>query len=358
MNGDRATAGTAGGPQGGTGSANGTRGGGRPAARRGRTLTAPMALAVLAMAGTGLAAALLRPEGSVFAKGHGAFGASNVPVLLFAAVWLFGGILAANQYRSGLGTGGNRSALELRLADLVSVALMVMAFALPIALLSLHHFNGGGSPDNGVVVHHRPLPLPSLSPGPALPNHRPAHPDDGLHLSLPRILVTIAVVLLALAAVAAAVYLFRLLHRPPPKPYGATYATLDEQDVLADAVDSGQRALRDGDDARTAVIACYAAMEGSLAASGVARHASDSPQDLLERTTASGLLTGGHAAALTALFREARYSTHPMDDTHRERAAQALSGIAEQLAAARAADQCTDDPADEKAAQSGAGAHR
>jgi hypothetical protein len=97
-------------------------------------------------------------------------------------------------------------------------------------------------------------------------------------------------------------------------------------------VDSGRRALRDGADARAAVIACYAAMEQSLAASGIARRASDSPQDLLERAATGGRLTGPSAAALTALFREARYSTHPMDDSHRDRAADALAEIAAQLA--------------------------
>ena len=82
-------------------------------------------------------------------------------------------------------------------------------------------------------------------------------------------------------------------HRPaaaePP------YHPDEEQDVLAQAVDSGRRALLDGDDARAAVIACYAAMETSLAASGIARRASDSPQDLLERASAGGLLTGPRA---------------------------------------------------------------
>nr|WP_237555284.1 DUF4129 domain-containing protein [Streptomyces sp. SID4948] len=72
-------------------------------------------------------------------------------------------------------------------------------------------------------------------------------------------------------------------------------------------------------------------MEQSLAASGVARKASDSPRDLLERGADSGLLTGTSAATLTDLFREARYSTHPMGDAHRDRAAAALAEIAGRL---------------------------
>lgn len=52
---------------------------------------------------------------------------------------------------------------------------------------------------------------------------------------------------------------------------------------------------------------------------------------LLERAVAGGLPTGAAAAALTALFREARYSTHPMDGSHRDRAAAALTEIADGL---------------------------
>lgn len=112
----------------------------------------------------------------------------------------------------------------------------------------------------------------------------------------------------------------------------ATYATLDdEQERLAQAVDSGRRALLDGTDARAAVIACYATMEESLADSGVARRASDSPQDLLERAVAGGLPAGAAVVELTGLFREARYSTHPMDGGHRDRATAALAEIADGL---------------------------
>ncbi|MYS44741.1 DUF4129 domain-containing protein, partial [Streptomyces sp. SID5998] len=56
----------------------------------------------------------------------------------------------------------------------------------------------------------------------------------------------------------------------------------------------------------------------------------DSPQDLLERAVADGLPPRA-AAELTALFREARYSTHPMDGGHRDRAAAALAEIAHDL---------------------------
>lgn len=112
----------------------------------------------------------------------------------------------------------------------------------------------------------------------------------------------------------AGLHLWRYLTRPPASEAPATHVTLDdEQERLAHAVDSGRRALLAGTDARAAVIACYAAMEKSLADSGVIRRVSDSPQDLLERAVAGGLPTGAVAAVLTALFREAPLASRSGD---------------------------------------------
>ncbi|MFD8161481.1 DUF4129 domain-containing protein [Streptomyces malaysiensis] len=56
--------------------------------------------------------------------------------------------------------------------------------------------------------------------------------------------------------------------------------------------------------------------------------ASDSPADLLTRAADAGLAPGPAAQRLAALFREARYSSHPMDGSHREVAVGALKEIA------------------------------
>ncbi|MYS56611.1 DUF4129 domain-containing protein, partial [Streptomyces sp. SID6013] len=66
----------------------------------------------------------------------------------------------------------------------------------------------------------------------------------------------------------------------------------------------------------------------ALAASGVRRQASDSPSDLLTRAADAGFAPGPAGPRLTALFREARYSSHPMDGSHRAAAAAALDEIA------------------------------
>lgn len=285
------------------------------------------ALAVIVVAGIGLTALLLRPDAPLTAPGRGPLGNSAGLVLLLALACLLAVLAARHRYRDRLDESSRLSESEQRLSDTVRQTLAVLTFALPLLVLVLHRFgtrHGGGRGQKPAPIDTGSL-APTSTPTRQIVGHAPYW--------VPYAVAAVgALIVLALVAFAAR-FLWQLLrHRPVRGRYEATYSTSDdEQELLAQAVDSGRRALLDGDDARTAVIACYLAMETSLAASGVARLASDSPQDLLERAGAGGLLTGGAADALTALFREARYSTHPMDDGHRDRAAAALAEIAAQL---------------------------
>jgi Domain of unknown function (DUF4129) len=105
----------------------------------------------------------------------------------------------------------------------------------------------------------------------------------------------------------------------------------DDESELREAVASGQKALRRFDDARAAIIACYVAMEESLARAGTARAAADTPDELLVRAAEQGLIRGDAAARLTALFYEARFSSHPMPLRQRDEAQQALAELARSL---------------------------
>jgi hypothetical protein len=104
----------------------------------------------------------------------------------------------------------------------------------------------------------------------------------------------------------------------------------DESD-LREAVESGRSALRQFDDARAAIIACYVAMEQSLDRAGAAGAVADTPYELLVRAADQGLVHGDAAARLTALFYEARFSTHPMPFTKRDEAQRALGDLAASL---------------------------
>ncbi|MFD8912192.1 DUF4129 domain-containing protein [Streptomyces sp. NPDC059575] len=306
-----------------------TAGGGR---RYGTIGAAQTALTVLVVGGVALGALLLHPDAGLLAKGRGPLGGNPVLVIGLALLVPLGGLALRGKYREQVGGAGELDPVEERLVDGVRGVLLAASVLVPLLVLVLHRFDSSGSGQDGGDGA-----LSAHGPGQELKgNAQPAlnvqHADPATDFGLTRILLGLGIALLVVGVVIAGLHLWRQLTRPPEPEAAATYATLDdERERLARAVDSGRRALLDGTDARTAVIACYAAMEESLADSGVTRRASDSPQDLLERAVAGGLPAGAAAAVLTALFREARYSTHPMDGGHRDRAAAALAEIADGL---------------------------
>jgi hypothetical protein len=138
------------------------------------------------------------------------------------------------------------------------------------------------------------------------------------------------IALLLLAAIAACVLV--VVRRQPAWPVGYDdFAGDDDDEELGRAVESGRAALRAVNDARAAIIACYLAMEASLASAGTARTVAETPDELLARAAGSGLLAGPAAARLTALFYEARYSTHPLSGSAKDDAQAALDAISAEL---------------------------
>jgi hypothetical protein len=149
----------------------------------------------------------------------------------------------------------------------------------------------------------------------------------------------IVMVILGLLVAAALIYVVvRLLRGRVWRGFGRMGPGLaieaevgDDESDLREAVESGQSALRRFDDARAAIIACYAAMEESLAQAGTARAVADTPDELLARAAGRGLVRTGAAARLTGLFYEARFSSHPMPAAQRDEAEQALAELADSL---------------------------
>jgi len=158
-----------------------------------------------------------------------------------------------------------------------------------------------------------------------------------LHLGLTTDLLYGLLALVFLGGVALRVWWVRQ-YRPSRmnRAYRYNYLGPDAQDLL-EVVESGRSALRAIDDARAAIIACYVAMEASLDEHGAARVIADTPDELLTRATAMGIVRGTAAARLTAIFYEARFSSHPLARGHRDAAGQALAELAAELAEAEAA---------------------
>jgi hypothetical protein len=106
------------------------------------------------------------------------------------------------------------------------------------------------------------------------------------------------------------------------------------QEDLVAALDAGLEELSDADrDPRRAVIACWVRLEQAAAAAGTPRHAGDSPTDLVGRLLQEQRVDAGLLAALAAVYREARYATHTVDDRMRVQARSALERLRADLGA-------------------------
>ncbi|MFI0235631.1 DUF4129 domain-containing protein [Streptomyces sp. NPDC016845] len=274
-------------------------------------------------------ALLLRPKDRLLEPGNGPLGDRGILVVGLVVVWALGLTSFTKRLRGRIRTDDTTThpAAE-RLRQAALPLLLAGPLALGILALVLHRFTPSPSPA-------RPAPVPTAPPVSTGVMGRPPKSSENSDPSWP------LYVLLGLAALAVltvlVIVLVRRLRGWKPALIRPDALAADDDDaerdrrLLLSAVRSGHRALAEGEDARAAVIACYAAMEEALAVSGVARRASDSPADLLTRATRAGLATGSAAPRLTALFREARYSSHPMDGTQRAAAADALEEIADQL---------------------------
>lgn len=134
------------------------------------------------------------------------------------------------------------------------------------------------------------------------------------------LLVLFAVV--AIGAAALAVYRRRRAVPLAPLPEAEPDA-----EPLEAALAAGAQVLHEDPDPRAAIIGCYAAMERSLADAGSPPRMADTPAEVLRRATASGMVRSGPATALTSLFRQARYSSHPMTEADRADAIDALAQV-------------------------------
>ena len=80
-------------------------------------------------------------------------------------------------------------------------------------------------------------------------------------------------------------------------------------------------------DVRNAVVACWLDLEESAASAGLARQDSQTPADYVGDVLARWEVDPAALTELAELYREARFSTHPMTDAHRDRALAALDRI-------------------------------
>jgi len=240
-----------------------------------------------------------------------------------AAEIILAGLLAAVLAR---GRRAPDDFLAGRLRQVLRGVLAAALIAVPVALLASARLRGRIQP---------PRPLPGQAPPP--PRLRPTvtarpHPPATLHLPVAGVFYALLSLALAAAIVACVVLLRRRPRSPGELPPEASLADDDQHRAgLRQAVASGQLALAGPGAVRAAIIACYLAMEGSLAAAGATRTEADTPGEFLARAAADGVVRGSAAGQLTGLFYEARFSGHEMTAGQRGAAEHALRQLAADL---------------------------
>jgi hypothetical protein len=120
-----------------------------------------------------------------------------------------------------------------------------------------------------------------------------------------------------------------LLVRRSRIPESAEEVSVEEE--LARAIGSTIDDLRNERDARRAVIAAYANMEGILASHGLARRGAESPYEYLARVLHILDVRESAVRSLTELFEYAKFSDHEIDSSMKDRAIESLVAVKEDL---------------------------
>ncbi|MEC3955437.1 DUF4129 domain-containing protein [Nocardia sp. CDC153] len=252
-----------------------------------------------------------------------------MPVLLLVSMVILVAGVINSQHRLPLAMPEPDRENALRGPGLRRIGLLVLAGIAALALIvtavvSVYLV----TPARQSEVGERPTAAPT---GTAVPPETVAPPSDTVSSpplsGTALLLVGIAAgVLVAIAMVGLIVVAVSSNRTPSLQRTPLPQATPAEAVSLAKVAEMGLAAMiAPGQDPRTAIIACYVAMERGLAtAREVAPLASDTPSEVLARAFDRGFLHDASARELVALFEEARFSPHSMLEWQRMRAEQLL----------------------------------
>lgn len=155
----------------------------------------------------------------------------------------------------------------------------------------------------------------------ALTSRPPLHRGGPLDSSWARSAALVA------GAAVGIVALFVLLRHPAA---GGRHERPEEQ--LDRAIAAGIEGLESEADPRRAVIKAYAGMELALAEDGLPRSPSETPLEYLRRAFEHLSASKAATARLTALFEQAKFSRHVIDEPMRQEALVALGDLRSELA--------------------------
>jgi uncharacterized protein DUF4129 len=224
---------------------------------------------------------------------------------------------------------GSRLALLAGVVALLAVGLLAAAFGNPaIEALPIPQVTVSGQP--------RPLDDPQSELAQVLPPEATS-PTAG---AAGGIVLIVLGVLILIAAIGLAIWLARgagTTRFARIRPVARPSAPVSAGRVRA-AIDRGLSDLDEADaDPRRAVIACWVRLERAAAEAGVSREPGDTSTDLVSRVLAGHQVSAEVLASLAELYREARFATHGVDPSTRDRARSALRQLRSELGPVRPA---------------------
>ncbi len=135
--------------------------------------------------------------------------------------------------------------------------------------------------------------------------------------------------LVLIAGTLIAAFAVNRLTRPEP----SIEDDIDPAGLLAETLTDALDRLSWSDDPRDVIIKAYHGIERAFAAAGMPPWASEAPRQFLERVLTSADVEEEAITRLTALFEQARFSDHDMDESDRVAAIEAMEAVRADLPA-------------------------
>jgi hypothetical protein len=225
-----------------------------------------------------------------------------------------------------------------RRAGVSAVALTVVSVGLMLVLVMFAARVGPQRIIHGPLIDPKVAPVSfSYSPPPGAPVHPPQ--GEGLmHTS--GVLQAIGWFIKALLGLCVLWLLYRVYRRlrqawedrdrRDPRPQPVEFDVLEDPEELAEEIrddfDAQLALLLDGQ-ARNAIVACWDRFEEQAERVGLARHEWETSSEFTIRVLDLVSADAGAVSTLERLYREARFSEHPIGESHRRDAVEALEAI-------------------------------
>ncbi len=250
-----------------------------------------------------------------------------MPVLCLVSIVILLAGVVTSQHRLPLAlpVGDERTARPVGSSRGALVAVIAVAAVAVLAAIgwAVHGITGGDT------TPATPAAAPTAAPTPTgevpVQTHDPlagAPPLAGQTL----LIAGVSAAALILVAIAGLVVVTLSTRRAPVPEIEPVLVHPETPTTLAEVAEMGLAAITaSGDDPRTAIIACYVAVERGLSQiRATAPLVSDTPAEVLARAFDLGALRDGSARELVTLFEEARFSPHSILEWQRMRAEQLL----------------------------------